>query len=147
VSITALTALGNRAFLLMNGPGQGEDVAMRGYDLGASTQPVVSAGFSALKTTPLLALDAAAAQGRLFCALEQQDSVSIAVFNGASSSSPQLLTRVDLASDVRIPQSAHDGPIAIAASDSLVAITWVAHKDALADGDTLGGYAVFACRP
>jgi hypothetical protein len=146
-AITALTALGNRAFLLTNGPGMGEDVAMFGYDLGAMTQPVVTGGFGAAQTTPLLALDAAAAQGRLFCALEQQDSVSIAVFNGASTTSPQLLSRIDLASDIRIPQSAHDGPIALAATDTSVAITWISHGVALDDGDTLGGYAVFACRP
>ncbi len=145
-SVTALTALGNRAFLLTNGAGKGEDVAFRGYDLGASTQPAISGGFGAAKATTVLSLDAAAAQGRLFCALEQQDSVSIAVFDGASTTSPQLLQRVDLAADVRIPRSAHDGPIAIAASSTRVAIAWVAHRDALADGDTLGGYAVFACR-
>ncbi len=145
-SITALTALGNRAFLLTNGSGMGEAVAMFGYDLGAMVQPVVSGGFGAAQTTALLALDAAADQGRLFCALEQQDSVSIAVFNGAATTSPQLLLRVDLAGDVRIPQSAHDGPIALAATDTSVAIAWISHTT-LTDGDTLGGYAVFACSP
>jgi len=143
-TITALTALGNRAFLLSNGSGMGEAVSMLGYDLGAMMQPVVSAGFGAAQTTGLLALDAAADQGRLFCALEQQDSIAIAVFDGATTTSPQLLLRVDLAGDVRIPQSAHDGPIALAATDTSVAIAWISHK-ALSDGDTLGGYAMFAC--
>lgn len=73
--------------------------------------------------------------------------MSIGVVDQASAASPQILNRVDLASDIRIPKSAHDGPIAVAASGTRVAITWVAHKDALADGDTLGGYAVFACQP
>jgi hypothetical protein len=146
-TITALTVLGDRAFLVTNGAGQGEDVAMRGYDLGGKTVPAVSVGFSAPKSTTLLALDAAAAQNRLFCGFEQQDSVSIAVIDGASTPNPQLLNRIDLVSDIRIPKSAHDGPIAIAATASRVAVTWVAHKDALADGDTLGGYAVFACSP
>jgi len=109
--------------------------------------PVVSGGFSALLTTTVLALDAAGAQNRVFVALEQQDSVGIAIIDGASSTSPQLLRRVDLASDIRIPKSTHDGPIAIAATDTRVAITWVAHKDALTDGEAVGGYAVFACRP
>lgn len=147
VSITALTVLGSRAYLVTNGAGKGEDVALRGYDLGATTEPVVSGGFAALKTTSLVALDAAASQNRLFCAFEQQDSVAIGVIDGAGSTSPQLLRRVDLASDIRIPKSAHDGPIAIAATESFVAITWVSHKDALADGEAVGGYAVFACRP
>jgi len=145
-SVTALTALGTRAFLVTDGT-KGETVAMRGYDLGASTQPAVSGGFTAAKTSAVLALDAAAAQGRLFCALEQQDSVAIGVFDGASSTTPQILQRVDLASDIRIPSSAHDGPIAIAATDSRVAITWVAHKGQLDDGAGIGGYAVFACTP
>jgi hypothetical protein len=146
-SVSALTALGGRAFLLTDGAGKGETVSMRAYDLGAATQPVVTSGFTAAKTTPVLALDAAAAQNRLFGALEQQDSIAIAVFDGATSTAPQILQRVDLASDIRIPKSAHDGPIAIAASDTRVAITWVAHKTALTDGEGIGGYAVFACRP
>jgi hypothetical protein len=145
-SITALGVLGSRAFLVTNGAGKGEDVAVRGYDLGKSGAQV-TAGFSTLKSSTLFSLDAAAAQNRLFCAIEEQDSVAIAVLDGASSSSPELLRRVDLASDIRIPKSAHDGPIAIAATDSAVAITWVEHKGALPDGDPIGGYAVFACKP
>jgi len=147
VAVTALTALGTRAFLVTDGQGKGETVDVNGYDLGASTQPAVTAGFTAAKTSAVLALDAAAAQNRLFCALEQQDSVAIAIFDGATSATPQILQRVDLASDIRIPKSAHDGPIAIAATDSRVAIVWVAHKGALAEGEGIGGYAVFACKP
>jgi len=145
-TVSALTVVDKRAFLITNGAGKGEEVALRGYDLGMSG-PVVSGGFSALLTTTVLALDAAGAQNRVFVALEQQDSVGIAIIDGASSTSPQLLRRVDLASDIRIPKSTHDGPIAIAATDTRVAITWVAHKDALTDGEAVGGYAVFACRP
>jgi len=145
-STTALGALGSRAFLAMNGPGKGEDVVVNGYDLGKSGAQV-TAGFSSLNSSTLFSLDAAAAQGRLFVALEEQDSVEIGVLDGASSTSPQLLQRVDLASDIRIPKSAHDGPIAITATDTAVAIVWVEHKGALPDGDPIGGYAVFACRP
>jgi hypothetical protein len=146
-TVTALAALGSRAFLLTNGAGKGEDVAMRGYDLGGKTVPVVSGGFGAAQPQTILALDAAAAQNRLFAALEQQDSIAIAVIDGATGAAPQLLRRVDLASDIRIPKSAHDGPIAIAATQDEVAITWVAHNYALTDGEAVGGYAVFACRP
>jgi hypothetical protein len=145
-SVTALTVVDKRAFLVTNGAGKGEDVAIRGYDLG-TPGPVVSGGFSAALTTSVLALDAAGAQNRVFVALEQQDSVGIAIIDGASSTSPQLLRRVDLASDIRIPKSAHDGPVAITATDTRVAITWVAHKTALDDGEAIGGYAIFACRP
>jgi hypothetical protein len=145
-SVSALTVVDKRAFLVTNGAGKGEDVAIRGYDLGTSG-PVVSGGFSAALTTTVLALDAAGAQNRVFVALEQQDSVGIAIIDGASSTSPQLRRRVDLASDIRIPKSAHDGPVAIAATGTRVAITWAAHKDALTDGEAVGGYAVFACRP
>lgn len=145
-NVTALTVVDKRAFLVTNGAGKGEDVAIRGYDLGTSG-PVVSGGFSAALTTSVLALDAAGAQNRVFVALEQQDSVGIAIIDGASSTSPQLLRRIDLASDIRIPKSAHDGPVAITATTTRVAITWVAHKDALTDGESAGGYAVFACRP
>ncbi len=145
-SITALGVLGSRAFLVLNGPGKGEDVSVLGYDLGKSGVQV-SAGFSSLKSSTIFSLDAAAAQNRFFAALEEQDSIEIAVLDGASSTSPELLRRVDLATDIRIPKSAHDGPIAIAATDTSVAITWVEHKGALPDGDPIGGYAVFACRP
>jgi hypothetical protein len=146
-SVSGLTALGSRAFLVINGAGKGEDVVVLGYDPSGKMVPAVSVGFAAPKTASLLAVDAAASQTRVFAAFEQQDSVSIGVIDGAGTQSAQLLSRIDLASDIRIPHSAHDGPIAIAASSSRVAITWVAHKDALADGATLGGYAVFACRP
>ena len=145
VAVTALTALGGRAFLLSDG--KSETVGMRGYDVAAASQPVVSGGFTAVKTTGLLALDAAAAQNRVFVALEQQDSLAVAVIDGALSNTPQILRRVDLASDVRIPKSAHDGPVAIAATDTRVAVVWVAHKTALSDGEGIGGYAVFACKP
>ncbi len=145
-AVSALTMLDGRAFLITNGAGKGEDVAFRAYDVGKSPA-AATGGFSALKSTAIVALDAATAQNRLFCALEQQDSVAIAVIDGASSTSPQILRRVDLASDIRIPKSAHDGPIAIAATDSRIAITWVAHKTSLVDGDPVGGYAVFACLP
>ncbi|HEY1954886.1 MAG TPA: hypothetical protein VGH28_04725 [Polyangiaceae bacterium] len=146
-SVTALTALEGRAFLLTDGQTQGETVSILGYDLGGATVPAVSGGFTAIKTTALLALDAAAAQNRVFCALEQQDSLAIAVIDGALSTTPQILRRVDLAADVRIPKSAHDGPIAIAATGTRVAVAWVAHKTALDDGAGIGGYAVFACKP
>ena len=145
-NVTALTVVDKRAFLITNGAGKGEDVALRGYDIGTAG-PVVSGGFSAALTTTVLALDAAGAQNRVFVAIEQQDSVGIAIIDGASSTSPQLLRRVDLASDIRIPKSAHDGPVAIAATATRVAITWAAHKEALTDGEAVGGYAVFACRP
>ena len=146
-TVTALTALQNRAFLLTDGQAQGETVAIRGYDLGGSMQPAFAGGFTAIKTTQLFALDAAAAQNRVFVALEQQDSLAVAVIDGALSSTPQILRRVDLAADVRIPKSAHDGPIAIAATGTRVAVVWVAHKTALDDGAGIGGYAVFACKP
>lgn len=145
-SETALTALGTRAFLFTDGT-KGESVTMRGYDLGAPNPPAVTSGFTAAKTSAVLALDAAAAQGRAFCALEQEDSLAIAVFDGATSSTPQILRRVDLASDIRIPKSAHDGPVALAATDSRVAVAWVSHAGQLQDGAGVGGYAVFACRP
>jgi hypothetical protein len=145
-AVTALTVIGTRAFLFTNGSGKGEDVALRGYEPG-KTAPIVSGGFGAATSTTILALGAAAAQNRVFCALEQQDALAIAVIDGASSSSPQLLRRIDLATDIRIPKSAHDGPVAITATPTRVAVTWAGHKDALRDGDAVGGYAVFACRP
>ena len=69
------------------------------------------------------------------------------MIDGAFSNTSQILRRVDLASDVRIPKSAHDGPVAIAATDTRVAVVWVAHKTALSDGEGIDGYAVFACKP
>jgi len=146
-TVTALAVLGGRAFLLSDGADQGEAVSFRGYDLGSAQVPAVTGGMSGLKQTSALAVDAAAAQNRLFVAFEQQDSLAVAVIDAASSSGPVLLRRVDFVADSRIPNTAHDGPVAVAATSSEVAVTWVAHKGALSDGEAVGGYAVFACSP
>ncbi len=146
-TVSGLTVLEGRAFLVSDGTGKGEAVAFRGYDPNAAQAPVVSGGMSALKQTAILAIDAAAAQNRLFTAFEQQDSLAVAVIDAASSSGPLLLRRVDFVADSRIPNTAHDGPVAIAATGTEVAVTWVAQKGALADGEAVGGYAVFACSP
>jgi len=48
--------------------------------------------------------------------------------------------------DARIPATYKDGAIAITATDSRVAVTWVSRKTALGQNDTTGGYAIFACK-
>ncbi len=144
-SRSAIAAAVNRVFLVADSAGTPQELAFYAYDLGKSGT-AAEGTFSLATDTPLLGLDAAATKDRLFVVVEQQGEVSIAVIDGAASSTPTFIRRVDFANDARIPATYRDGAVAITATDSRVAVAWVSRKTALGQNDTTGGYAIFACK-
>jgi len=95
--------------------------------------------------------DIALVQDRMFFAVEKVGTTPnpsiISVYAYAqATTTPALKRRVVLNDDSRIPTltAVRDGLVAIAASDTRVAVVWTAGKT-LTDKDAVGGYAVFAC--
>ncbi len=142
---SAIAASGARVFLVADAAATPQELAFATYDLGKPTA-TAEGTFSLPTEDPLLALDAAATKDRLFVATEQTGNLSVSVIDGASSTTPSFMRRVDFASDARIPATYRDGAVAITATDSRVAVVWVSRKTALGANDTPGGYAVFACK-
>lgn len=142
---SAIAAFGARVFLVADDSGSTQELGFAAYDLGKTTRSAEGT-FSLFADTPVLSLDAAATKDRLFVAVEQAGNVSIAVIDGAASTTPSFIRRVDFGSDARIPATYRDGAVTITATDSRVAVAWVSRKTALGQNDTSGGYAIFACK-
>ncbi len=143
-TLAALAALGGRALLLTNGTGQGQDEALRAYDVGQSGASY-ELGLVAADITGVEALDLAVAQDRAFAVIEQKDTLQISVVDGVGGSSPTELRDVRAADDPRVPRTFHDGPVAVLATDSKVLVAWTSRKSGLLPSDPAGGYALYAC--
>jgi hypothetical protein len=144
-SRSAIAAAGGRVFLVADASPTPQELAFSAFDLGKPT-PAAEGTVNLASEDPVLALDAAATKERLFVAIEQAGNLSVAVVDGASGTTPSFVRRVDFASDARIPATYRDGAIAITATDTRVAVTWVSRKTPLGANDTTGGYAIFACK-
>ncbi len=125
-------------------PGRAAD--FDAYDVG-STTPVASDSLStSIGIGETTAIDVALAQNRAFFAVGQPKSVTVLVYDHATTN-PSFLREVHLPSDPRIPTFVgkfRDGGVAIAATDTRVIVAWTTGKT-LEKNDVLGGYAVFAC--
>ncbi len=116
------------------------------YDLGSTTAVATDSISTTIATGETEAIDVALAQNRAFFAVGQPKSVTVLVYDHATTH-PTYLREVHLPSDPRIPTFVgqfRDGGVAITATDSRVAVTWTTGKT-LQKNDVLGGYAVFAC--
>jgi hypothetical protein len=142
----AITAQGSRAFVVSGGTTGGPPLSYAAYDLGASAVAASGTLTPPGQGDPLGA-DVASAGDRVFFAAEQPGSLSVTIFDHASTT-PALLSTVQLSTDARIPsqQNVRDGRIALAASDSRVLVAWIT-ATSLGPDDPVGGYALFACSP
>jgi hypothetical protein len=148
-SFGSIAALGPRLVVVSNGGEVDAPIVFHTIDKGgqpSAPTPVVTDGTA----TPTYA-DVAFHQDHFFFAVERSNpdkrdgSISLSVFDKATTS-PVELRRVLLPSDPRVPAMTQirDGRVAVAASDSRVAVVWVTAKT-LTDQDAVGGYALFAC--
>ncbi|MGH7295014.1 MAG: hypothetical protein ACRELB_08775, partial [Polyangiaceae bacterium] len=142
----ALAAQGARAFVVSGGTLGGPPLAYAAYDLGTSA-PAATGSLTPPGQGDPVGADVASAGDRVFFAAEQPGSLSVMVYDHASTT-PALRATVLLSDDPRIPsqQNARDGRIAVAASDSRVLVAWLT-ATSLGPDDPVGGYALFACSP
>ena len=140
----SLAAAGGRVFVASDGASGGGTVSVRAYDLGGAT-PAFSETFAGQGLGKVLYADVAIAHDRAFLAAEQPGSISLLAYDHATTT-PTLLRQVFLPADPRVPSMAtvRDGRVAVAASDTRVAVVWTTARSMSAN-DVTGGYAVFAC--
>jgi hypothetical protein len=142
----AIAAEGGRAFVLGNSPVLPSVVNWAAVDLG-SAAPAASDTFAPAGQGAVIGGDVAFHGDRMMFVVEQPGSIAVAVYDHASTT-PTLLRNLLLSDDPRVPPQAtvRDGRVAIAASDSRVAVTWVTAAN-LGLNDAVGGYALYACSP
>lgn len=140
----AVAAAGKRAVVLAKTTGDDARLALRTFDLGAtsSTSSIPIDG-----TEGVLAADATIWNDRAFFAWVRGGDVEIAAYDEVSKA-PKLLRRVSLVGDSRTTAVSvvRDGRVAVAASDGRVAVAWTT-TSTVNVGDAIGGYAVYACTP
>jgi hypothetical protein len=140
----AVAAEGGRAFVLSDSPGDGTTFTWTAVDIGAPG-PAASDSYAPNGQGHVLGGDVAFHGDRAMVAAEQPGSIAVVVYDHASTT-PAILRTLLLSDDPRVPpqMSVRDGRVAIAASDSQVAVTWVTATN-LGLNDAVGGYAVYAC--
>lgn len=143
-SWASLSAQGSRVFVAT----AGDDtlpVAFYGFDLGTS-EPTVNDGFSVNTEGTVTYADIAFHNDSMFFAVESPGSISLVSFLHASTT-PKFGREVVLGQNPRIPslRGLRDGRVAVAASDTRVAVVWGTGRQ-LGPDDPVGGYAIFACR-
>ncbi len=145
-NLSAVAALGTRAFVITDGGGKSTDLVTRAYDFGAKGAPL-DLGFGLSNGTgAVLSIDAIGGSDRLFVTAARARAIVIEVLDRATSSTPAFLREVVLADDLRIPQAYVDGSVSVAVTKTRVAVAWSNRRGLLPFGEPSGGYAVFACR-
>jgi hypothetical protein len=142
----ALAAEAGRAFVL-SAPTDGSSTATwTAADLGSAISAATGT-FAPSGQGPVLGGDVAFHGDRLMLAAEQPGSIALAVYDHASTT-PTQLRNLLLSNDPRVPpqKTVQDGLVAIAASDSRVAVAWITAAT-LGSSDAVGGYALYACSP
>ncbi len=142
----ALAAEGRRAFVLSATPFDGSAVTWTAVDMSAQA-PAASDSFPLPAQGPAAGGDISFHGDRMILAAEQPGSIAVAVYDHASTT-PTALRNLLMSDDPRVPpqSTVRDGRVAIAASDSRVAVAWVTGTTLLPN-DAVGGYAVYACSP
>lgn len=135
---------GTRVIVLSSGGSPGRTVTYRTFDLGG-TAAALTTGFTVAGAGDADTGDVTIFGDRAFFAVLSPGSVSLVVHDKASSN-PVPLRELNFVKEPRIPlvSSVRDGRVAVAASDSRVAVAWTTSK-LLGPNDGTGGYAVFAC--
>ncbi|MEO8877692.1 MAG: hypothetical protein ABI461_19015 [Polyangiaceae bacterium] len=141
----SLAAQGSRLIVASSSDDPTIPVAWRAFDLG-KPDPAVQDGFNVSSLGAVSYADVAFHLDNMFFAAETPGAISLVAYNHATTT-PTFLREIVLGNNPRIPslRGLRDGRIAIAASDTRVAITWVTGRE-LGPDDAVGGYAIFACR-
>jgi hypothetical protein len=140
----AVAARASRVIVVSEGTGPGRSVTYRTFDAN-NPEVVETNGFSVEGTPKVTNADVAMQGDRVFFAVLKQGLVGLNAYAGASTT-PRPLHAVNFANEPRIPaiNQVRDGKVAVAATDTRVAVAWTTAK-VLTSNDPAGGYAVFAC--
>jgi hypothetical protein len=137
--------VGSRIIVASNGPSTAKSILWTAYDLG-NTTPSSTGAFAPESGGTVSFVDVALHQDHAFFAAEVDHSLSLFAFEKASTF-PIQLVEIPFAAQPIIPVgSLRDGLVAVAASDTRVAVVWGTGRT-LGMNDDVGGYAVFACAP
>jgi hypothetical protein len=142
----AIAAEGGRVFVLSDSASGDQAAEWTTFDLGG-TGPAAGAGLAPLGQGVVLGGDVAFRGDRAVFAVQQSGAISLLVYDHASTT-PTPLRSLLMSNDPRVPSQAtvRDGRVAIAASDTRVAIAWATAAN-LGPNEAVGGYAVYACSP
>jgi hypothetical protein len=141
----SLAAQGTRVIVASSGDSSSEPVAWRAFDLGTPA-PNAQDGFNVQGLGAVSYADVAFHLDNMFFAVETPGSISLVSYSHATTT-PVFSKEIVFADNPRIPSLSglRDGRLAVAASDTRVAVAWVTGRE-LAPDDAVGGYAIFACR-
>jgi hypothetical protein len=142
----SLAATGSRVIVLSDGGGPGRSVSFRAYDLNRD-EPADTNGFSVDGLAKASAGDVTIQGDHVYFAVLKAGAVSLAAYRNASTT-PAPLRQVSFGKEPRISgiDTIRDGYVAVAATETRVAVAWTTAK-VLTENDGTGGYAVFACTP
>lgn len=142
----AMAARGTRVIVASDGTGPGRSVSYRTFDVDATEAKEVG-GFSMDTSGDVTGGDVYIEGDRVFFSVIRQGAIELHAFANASTSPTPLRTLV-FAKEPRIAalNIIRDGRVAVAATESRVAVAWTT-ASILKNDDTTGGYAVFACTP
>jgi hypothetical protein len=137
--------VGSRVLLASNGPSTDSPILWSARDMGSATA-TASGTFAPQSGGTVSFVDVAMSQDRAFFAAEVGDDISLFAFDKASTFPVQLREVPFSSLPVLSLGALRDGLVAVAASDTRVAVVWGTGKTIGSDDD-VGGYAVFACTP
>ncbi|AKV00835.1 hypothetical protein AKJ09_07498 [Labilithrix luteola] len=142
----AMAARGTRVIVASDGSGPGRSVSYRTFDVDTTDAKEVG-GFSMDSAGVVTGGDVYIEGDRVFFAVIRQGAIELHAFANASTS-PTPLHSLVFAKEPRIAalNIIRDGRVAVAATESRVAVAWTT-ASVLKNDDTTGGYAVFACTP
>ncbi|WP_394837849.1 hypothetical protein LVJ94_13135 [Pendulispora rubella] len=137
---------GTRLVVASNGNTAGRSVVFHVFDLGKNV-PTVEDGFNTEALGKVSFADVAYNKAHAFFAVEQPGAITIVAYDQMATDTPTFLREEQLALNPRVPALAQvrDGRLAIAATDTRVAVVWATART-LTEHDPTGGYAVLACR-
>ena len=140
----SVAATAGRVIVFSDSSG-GRSVNYRAFDQGGSTTPSDFNGFSVEGESKVTSGDIAIVNNRAYFATLKSGAISLDVYANATTVLTPLRsvffgreTRISAVNLVR------DGKVAVAATDSRVAVVWTTAQSLLSN-DVTGGYAVFAC--
>ncbi len=136
---------GSRVLVASSGPSVSSSIAWSAFDIG--TQAASHTGtFAPAGLGSVAFVDVAMAGDHAFFAAQIEQSISLFAFEKASTL-PAMLDELDLGSYPAIPiGQLRDGLVAVAATESRIAVVWGTGAT-LGPDDDVGGYAVFECSP
>jgi len=138
-------SVGSRVLVASDGPSAAASIQWTTFDMGSASAGSTGT-FAPMNGGTVSYADVALQQDRAFFAATVDDSISLFAFEKASTV-PIFLLEVPFSTLPMLPLgSLSDGLVAVAASDTEVAVVWGTAK-ALSTNDNVGGYAIFSCSP